>query len=246
MPLDESPEQRPDSDAPDASPGASPQTATDSPAAADSDEAELLLPPPRELPLPYFIDGDIVGIVGQNKRLRFAWVFLMGGPVAAVMSQVSLGRIAVVPVAATGLACLAVFFLAMVSLWAGYDPAKSSPILLNRRTKKVFLGRYDEGGERMHYYSLPYSALRFSDALGGLGSTTLNVTVSEEGREPWTLTKFGRLIDKKDTGSISYLLELFMAGHDVIKPSRKAADEYAAEVKKRPPLPPEAGEFVKE
>lgn len=205
----------------------------------------LPTPEPQELPLPYFVNGDILGIVGQNKIFRYIWMFLLGAPAAALMSNLRHGSVAVIPTVGTAIACLAVFIISWVSLGSGYNPARSAPILFNRRTGRVFLGYYNEEAGRMEYRSLPFEDVRFEDAFGGFGSATLNIRVQAEGAEPWALMKFSRLIDRKESGDLSILLSHFMQGEDVIKESRKSAAEYDREVKKRPPLPPEAEEFLK-
>lgn len=209
------------------------------------DNLEIPLPDPQELPLPYFVDGDTLGIVGQNKIFRYVWMFLVGGPVAALMSNMRFGRIAVIPVVAATVACLAVFIISWVSMSGGYVPGRSAPLLLNRKKREVFFGYYDEAAGKMLYKSAPFEALAFEDAFGGFGSSTLNIKIAgAEGAEV-NLLKFSRLIDRKESGSLAYLVEKFMEGHDVVKPNAKCAAEYAAELKKRPPLPPEAGEFLK-
>lgn len=212
---------------------------------AGAKECAPPLPEPGELPLPYFVDGDVLGLIGQNKKLRYTWMFLIGAPVVALISNLRLGRVPLLPVLGTGLACLAVFALSWALLSAGYRPARSAPLLFNRRKGQVFLGRFDEAAGSMVYRSLPFAALGFEDAFGGFGSAILNVKVSEPGREPWSLAKFGRLIERRECGDLAALLEAFMRGADVIKPSPKAAAEYARELKKRPPLPPEAAEFLR-
>lgn len=207
------------------------------------DDFELLPPEPQELPLPYFVDGDIVGIVGQNKIFRYVWMFLMGAPVAALISNIRYGRVPTVPIAATAVACVSVLVVSWISLSAGYQPSHSAPLLINRKKKQVFMGRWDEEAGKMLYRVVPFESVRFESAFGGFGSATLNIKV--QGEEDWTLSKFSRLIDRKESGDLTILLEHFMNGKDVIKDSRKAAAEYAKELKKRPALPPEAEDFLR-
>lgn len=209
------------------------------------DDLELVPPEPQELPLPYFVDGDIVGIVGQNKIFRYVWMFILGAPVAALISNARFGRVPVVPIAGTALACLAIFIVSWAALSANYSPARSAPLLINRKKKQVFIGRWDEEGGKMQYRVVPFDAVTFESAFGGFGSATLNIKVEEEGEEPWTLNKFSRLIDRNESGDLTILLEHFMNGKDVIKSNRKSAVEYAREARKRPALPPEAEEFVR-
>lgn len=210
------------------------------------DDFELPLPDPQELPLPYFVDGDILGIVGQNKIFRYVWMFLMGGPAAALMSNMRFGRISIIPTAATTVACLIVLAISWVSMSGGYTPGRSAPMLFNRKKRELFFGYYDEGLGKMIYKNAPFEALTFEDAFGGFGSATLNIKIAGEDGAEIQLNKFSRLIDRKESGSLSYLVEKFMAGHDVIKPSAKCAAQYAAELKKRPALPPEAQAFLSE
>lgn len=198
----------------------------------------------QELPLPYFVDGDILGIVGQNKIFRYVWMFLVGAPIAAFISNLRYGRVPLIPIAATAAACLAVFAVSWILLSAGYSPAQSAPMLFNRRTRRVFLGRYDAAAGRMVYRNVPFDAVRFEPAFGGFGSSTLNIKVLEEGAEPWELLKFSRLIDRRESGDLFSLLNYFMNGSDVIKNSRKAAAAYKKELKKRPPLHSELEDFL--
>lgn len=211
---------------------------------ASNDDFVLLPPEPQELPLPYFVDGDIAGLVGQNKIFRYVWMFLLGAPAAALISNLRLGRIPLVPIAGTAIACLAVFIISWLSLSAGYSPSRSSPVLLNRRNRQVFLGYWDEEAGKVLYREAPFEAVSFEAAFGGFGSATLNIKVEEEGKEPWTLGKYSRLIDRKESGDLAILLEHFMNGKDVIKQNPKAAAEYVREARKRPALPPEAEEFL--
>lgn len=209
-----------------------------------SGDFDIPAPEPRELPLPYFVDGDILGIVGQNKIFRYVWMFLVGAPIAAFISNLRYGRVPMLPIVGTAAVCLAIFAVSWILLSAGYSSAQSAPMLFNRRTRRVFLGRYDTAAGRMVYRSVPFDAIRFESAFGGFGSSTLNIKVLEEGAEPWELLKFSRLIDRRESGDLSSLLSYFMNGSDVIKNSRKAAAEYKKELKKRPSLPSELEDFL--